>query len=91
MSPSVSEINESIGKLLKEADPADLVQMLTDETSLLRLMHNNVNNNRDVSSATIASLTEASPADVQVVDSGQLIGTDTAARDNNVNNNRGSI
>ncbi len=46
MPDKVTEFNEKIASLIKDASPADLVGILKDERSLL-LSHQNNNNNRE--------------------------------------------
>ena len=85
MALSIDEVNESIANLLKQASANDLVQMLTDEKSILRLMHNNVNNSRDVDPNLIEKLSSSSTSDMNILDAG---GSVTPALDNNINNIR---
>ena len=42
------KLNNEIVKLIKDADPDDIVEVLRDQNSIMARMHNNCNNNREV-------------------------------------------
>lgn len=86
MANTLDEFNQNIASLMQKATPADLVQLLSDEKSLLRLMHNNVNNNRDANMTAGSALKSATTLDMSLLDAG---GTPNAKlADNNINNNK---
>ena len=51
MATSVDKFNLELANLLRSASAEELVEILRDENSALRLMHNNVNNNREAAEA----------------------------------------
>jgi hypothetical protein len=53
MATPVDKFNLELANLLRSATAEELVEILRDENSALRLMHNNINNTREAADAKV--------------------------------------